>query len=107
MKLKTRRQPVKVNNNYYYRWQVPLAPAAAITTHKAQGITAKNGVVYSPSTKARPFPRGLEYVAISRCPNVNMLFLLHHLRETHFTSYCGEIVEINECYERFRNRFSS
>ena len=38
---------VPVNNKHYYRWQLPLAPSAAITTHKAQGITATYGVVYS------------------------------------------------------------
>ena len=99
------RECIKVNNKHYYRWQLPLAPSAAITTHKAQGITATYGVVYSPSVSARPFTRGLEYVAISRCPSINMLFLLNHLRESHFNFYWAQIEEINECYQKFRDRF--
>ena len=100
------RECIKVNNKHYYRWQLPLAPSAAITTHKAQGITATYGVVYSPTINARPFTRGLEYVAISRCPSINMLFLLHHLRESHFNSYLTQIQEINSCYQYFRDRFN-
>ena len=69
------RETFKVGNVNYYRWQLPLTPAAAITAHKAQGITAKYGVVYKPtffsgSPKAKPHTRGLEYVAISRCPDI-------------------------------------
>ena len=47
------------------RWQLPLILAYSITTHKSQSITAHNGIVYEPS-KAKPFARGLPYVAISR-----------------------------------------
>ena len=79
-------ETIKSGNVKYHRWQVLLAPAAAITTHKSQGVTAKYGIVYAPSNKAKHFCRGLEYVAISRCPSVELLHLLHHLRESHFTS---------------------
>ena len=101
------RETVKAQNITYYRWQLPLKPAAAITTHKAQGITAKFGVVYAPSTKSKPFARGLEYVAISRCPDINKLFLLHHLRESHFNSYQEQIQEISTCYQNLRNKFAN
>ena len=33
----------------YRRYSLPLAAASATTNHKAQGITAKNGVVVNPS----------------------------------------------------------
>ena len=95
------RETFKVNNINYYRWQLPLAPAAAITTHKSQGITAKDGVVYKPSAH-KPHTRGLEYVAISRCPDISKLFLLKPLRLEHFNSYKSEINLINECYARLR-----
>ena len=62
------KQPIKVNDQKYYRWQLPLIPAAALNTHKVQGITAKNGIVFKPTAPDKfPFARGLEYVALSRC----------------------------------------
>ena len=57
--LQQTQEAIKVENIRYYRWQLPLTPAAAITTHKAQGYTARNGIIYSPSKK-KPFCRGLE-----------------------------------------------
>ena len=99
--MESSRETFKVDNINYYRWQLPLTPAAAITTHKSQGITAKDGVVYKPSAH-KPHTRGLEYVAISRCPDISKLFLLKPLRKEHFNKYEGEIKLINECYARLR-----
>ena len=98
-------ETLKANNVTYYRWQLPLLPAAAMTTHKAQGMTAKNDVVYAPTSGKRPFCRGLEYVAISRCPSVNKLFLLHHLRPSHFTCYFKQNQETDNFYENLRRKF--
>ena len=75
---------------------------ASTVSSSSSELLLNSGVVYSPSVGARPFVRGLEYVAISRCPNVNMLFLLNHLRESLFTSYWEQIVEmINHCMMMF------
>ena len=48
----------------YRRWQIPLEPAFASTTHKMQGATANFGAVIRPSEK-KPFARSLDYVATS------------------------------------------
>ena len=99
------RETYTANNNIFYRWQMPLTPAAAITVHKAQGLTAKFGIVYCPTNKVKSFTRGLEYVAISRVQSFNSLWLLNILRESHFTSFQVQIDEINECYDDLRSRF--
>ena len=39
----------KLDDVNYYRWMYPLVPATAITTHKSQSFTARDGVVYQPS----------------------------------------------------------
>ena len=63
-----RRQPRKFSTiwrvanfrNYrkhYHRWQIPLEPAFASTTHKMQGTAAKFGAVIDPSEK-KTFARG-------------------------------------------------
>ena len=63
----------------FYRYSLPLAAASATTCHKAQGITAKNGVVldpsdvYSHSRKQWTFPTGLEYVGASRTTSLDKL----------------------------------
>ena len=93
------RETFRVDNINYYRWQFPLTPAAAITTHKSQGITAKDGVVFQPS-EGTPHTRGLEYVAISRCPDISKLILLNGLRNKHFEN--NEIRLINDCYTKLR-----
>lgn len=59
----------------YHRWQIPLEPAFASTTHKVQGTTAMFGAVIDPSEK-KPFALGLDYVAASR-PTELVNFLLH------------------------------
>ena len=58
---------LKIDNVKYYRWQLPLIPATALNTHKVQGLTAENGIVYKPTYNGRHWARALEYVAISRC----------------------------------------
>ena len=42
---------------HYHRWQIPLEPAFASTTHKMQGTGAKFGAVIDPSEK-KTFARG-------------------------------------------------
>ena len=104
--MESNRETFKVDSINYYRWQLPLTPAAAITTHKSQGITAKDGVVYEPSAlltkSSKPHTRGLEYVAISRCPDISKLFLLKPLKAEHFNQYTKEIELIDQCYANLR-----
>jgi hypothetical protein len=70
----------------YYRYQIPLAPAHCRTFHKAQGITAHNGVVVSPSTN-KPFAMGLEYVAVSRAKKMADVILTSPILEHHINSH--------------------
>lgn len=81
------RKSFRVNGKNYYRWQLPLQPAAAITTHKAQSMTAKHGAVLIPSPPGiDPFARSLAYVQISRVTRISNdnLLLLHPLQQRHF-----------------------
>jgi len=74
------------DHNYlhkYTRSYIPLEPAFASTTHKAQGITSKEGVVLVPSV-GTPFCRGLAYVGMSRATEIDKLFLAGFLRPDHF-----------------------
>ena len=86
----------------YHRWQIPLEPAFASTTHKMQGATAKFGAVIEPSAK-RPFARGLDYVAASRPTELAKLTLLAPLTVNHFTAFPQERHHIREEYIRLRN----
>ena len=88
----------------YQRWQLPLVPASATTVHKAQGTTAKSGVVFRPSDN-EPFARGSEYVAISRVTEIENLFLLGGLKPSQFKSHHNERQRIINEYERLRSKF--
>ena len=94
---------LRIGNITYYRWQLPLIPAAALNTHKVQGMTADNGIVYKPTYNRRPWARALEYVAINRCTSIsdNKLILLKPLKSDHFTSPPQEYEWIQESYEYF------
>ncbi|KAJ1449378.1 hypothetical protein M885DRAFT_98727 [Pelagophyceae sp. CCMP2097] len=72
----------------FFRYQLPLVVAHCRTVHKAQGLTAKNGIVVQPSPK-KPFTMGLEYVAISRGCKLGDVILLNPLRPNHI-SWHGE-----------------
>ena len=90
----------------FHRAQIPLRPAFATTTHKAQGITAKHGVVLLPSA-GTPFCRGLAYVGISRATHLHKLHLLRNLRIDHFTSgtTCKATTAIRKEYARFEELY--
>lgn len=67
------------------RSQFPLLLAFARTTHSAQGITAKHGVVMHPMMPTGSiFARGLEYVMISRACRIEDVFLMDALFPIHF-----------------------
>ena len=83
----------------YYRYQLPLAPAHCRTFHKAQGITAHNGVIISPSTNA-PFAMGLEYVAVSRAKKMSDVILINPIRENHLNSHGNVRRSITTEYKR-------
>ena len=88
-------------NKHYHRWQIPLAPAFACTTHKMQGATAKHGAVIEPSAN-KPFARGLDYVAASRPTELHKLILLSPLTEVHFNSFPQERHSIRQEYDRLK-----
>jgi hypothetical protein len=90
----------------YHRWQLPLVPAAAITTFKMQGSTVKGNCVTCPS-KNSPKSRGLDYVANSRVTEMSKLFLLSPLREANFTSHPLERSAIDREYKRLSDKFSA
>ena len=96
---------LRVGNVLYYRWQLPFIPAAALNTHKVQGMSAENGIVYKPTYGRKPWARALEYVAISRCTSIsnNKLILLKPLKVEHFTTPPHEYKWIHEAYEHFTN----
>ena len=71
----------------FFRLQFPLLLAFARTTHSAQGITAKHGVVMYPTMNiGKIFARGLEYVMISRACRIEDVFLMDPLLEIHFNN---------------------
>ena len=92
----------------FNRYQFPLKPAFATTVHKAQGITAKAGVVLLPS-EGRQFVRGLAYVGISRATAIVKLCLLRCLRPDHFTfgENSTEANSIRNEYKRLAQKFHS
>ena len=95
----------KAGGAKYFRWQMPFIPAFALNTHKVQGLTAHDGVVYKPTpSNQSPFTRSLEYVAISRCPSVKKLILLKPLKSSHFrpTGREHEFNMIENAYQKFR-----
>ena len=87
----------------YHRWQLPLEPAFACTTHKMQGATAKYGTFIEPSSN-QPFERGLDYVASSRPTEVCKLFLLAPLTNKQFTSFPQERHDIREEYYKLQEQ---
>mmetsp|Transcript_16691 Transcript_16691/g.28000 ORF Transcript_16691/g.28000 Transcript_16691/m.28000 type:complete len:952 (-) Transcript_16691:144-2999(-) len=92
----------------YHRWMLPLTPAAAITTHKAQSCTAHNGVVLEPTAPNRmPFARSLEYIQLSRSPSLELVSLLLPLRASLFTSHNDQRTHIANEYVRLRTLFSA
>ena len=48
-----------IYREHFHRWQIPLEPAFASTTHKMQWTAAKFGAVIDPSEK-KPFAIGLD-----------------------------------------------
>ena len=91
-------------NKYYHRWQLPLEPGFACTTHKMQGATAIHGAVVEPSAN-KPFARGLDYVAVSRPTELANLTLLNPLTTAYFTGFPQERHAINQEYERLQNLY--
>jgi hypothetical protein len=83
----------------FHRWQLPLEPAFACTTHKMQGSTATFGAIIEPSLK-KPFARGLDYVAVSRPTELCKLFLLRPLTTLQFTAFPKERSDIRNEYIR-------
>jgi|Transcript_4311 ATP-dependent exoDNAse (exonuclease V) alpha subunit len=88
----------------YLRTQLPLQPAFASTVHKAQGVTAKYGIVFSPSpSENSSMAMGLEYVALSRAKCLADILLLAPIRTTHFTSHANMRDSIRSEYARLHS----
>jgi ATP-dependent exoDNAse (exonuclease V) alpha subunit len=88
----------------YNRCNLPLELASAITTHKAQSMTAHNGAVLMPS-EGHAFQRALEYVQLSRCPTLQLMLLLNPFQKRHFTEFADARREIFKEYDRLRAEF--
>ena len=71
-------------------------------------MTAHNGIVYEPS-KAKPFARGLPYVAISRATDLDKLALLSAIRPDHFINktFTAENIKITEFYNKLKTKFNT
>ena len=85
----------------YHRWQIPLEPVFASTTHKMQGATAKFGAAIEPSAK-KSFARGLDYVATSRSTELAILTLLAPLTVNQFSAFPQKRHSIRQDYDRLR-----
>jgi hypothetical protein len=88
----------------YTRFQIPLALASAITTHKAQSLTAPYGVVLKLANNS-PFARSLPYVALSRATEIAKVLLISPALPTHFHSHLAQRYSIDDEYQHLRNHF--
>ena len=95
--------------NKYHRWQLPLRPASATTTHKMQGSTVHGNCVTLATdiSKRFPFTRGIDYVCHSRARDLSSLYLVHALRPVHFTHFGSDRKLVTAEYSRLRNIFGS
>lgn len=85
------------------RIQVPLEIAFARTVHSAQGITAKQSLVFTPTKEnERIFAPFLAYVALSRVGSLKQLLLLELLTVKHFSINYNLRVSIEKEYNRLR-----
>lgn len=86
------------------RIQLPLTLAFARTVHSAQGITAKQSLVFAPTPpNQRIFTPFLAYVAVSRVGALINLLLLENLTQKHFLINIDLRVAIEKEYARLRN----
>jgi hypothetical protein len=90
------------NKTKYTRVQLPIIPAAAMTVHRAQGITRECVIVDASDNFS--FARALMYVALSRVQSISGLFIIgSKLTRHHFeVKMASEGVQIEEEYERLR-----
>ncbi len=86
----------------YFRFQLPLNMAHCSTTHKRQGVTAKNGAVIRPTEyNSIPFARGLEYVQLSRARKLEDIYIIgNKLHKNHFQCHNKERELIAREYQR-------
>lgn len=95
---------IPAHGNRYNRWQLPLALASAITTTRAQSLTAHDGAVVEPSN-ASPFTRGLTYVSCSRATDLSKILFTNRLLHCHFESHPEDRKMVSDEYKRLRNAF--
>lgn len=89
----------------YKRYQLPILPAHARTSHSVQGYTARDGVVVAPGSR---FFAG-DYTAISRATDKEKVLLLSPLIPEYFNctkSHRDYQILVEQEYFRLRNLFN-
>ncbi len=89
---------------YYYRRQLPLTYAWAVTIaiHKTQGRTLDH-IVVDPTGI---FDRGMAYISISRTKSIDGLHLLAPLKSEHVLLKEADSVSVNEELQRLHTLFN-
>jgi len=97
---------VRLKGNWV-RHQIPLRPCFAMTVHKSQSITAKEGVVFLPPARA-PFAMGLLYVAISRTFKCleNLIILGRSICYSHVFAHASTRMNVTIKLHEMRTRFA-
>jgi hypothetical protein len=90
---------LQCNGKRYIRKQYALEPCSATTTVKAQGMTAKHGVVFDPGDPMT-CKFGQAYVSLSRCTELEMVTLLGTLSTEHFNKHRIQLERIKREYRR-------
>ena len=94
-------QKVILGDDKYTRWQLPLLPAHARTTHSCQGITAWTDIIVDVRNQ---FYGGL-YVAISRAKELSRIFLTEAMKPKHFQIDEKFRQIVHTFYELLRTKF--
>ena len=89
---------IQIGGIYFSRKQFPLMLANAATVHKCQGLEFNSILVSFQLLKQRQFNPGQIYVALSRCQNLEGLYITGDIKKTHIRADKGALQE----YERLR-----
>ena len=76
------------------RFQLPLRPAHALTSHGVQGYTARQGVIYVPH--AVPSDLNIAYVAFSRATRLSHIHIVSHISHKHFRAKPSQRIAIDD-----------
>ena len=92
--------PITCMGKKYIREQLPLETAFSSTIHKAQGVTAKYGVVVH---AGKAFAMGLFYVAFSRATSMDSILTLEEFSRAHFKTHPSKYLQIKTEMNRLRS----